>query len=76
MPVARKLWQVDGWGQPGTPGASPDHLEDDLPVHPGALEPGLRDVDRLEQGAFGEYQRPVASMYSPRYSTSRWCAGT
>ena len=24
---------------------------------------------------FGDSQRPVASMYSPRYSTSRWCAG-
>ena len=39
MPVARKLWQLIDGGQTGPPGAAPHHLEDDLPVHPGALEP-------------------------------------
>ena len=49
---------VDRVRQPGPPGASPHHLEHDLPVHARALEPGLRDVHSLEQRSFRRIPEP------------------
>ncbi len=76
IPVARKLWQL-------TVGGSPAALARRLTIWSAIClfmrVPFRRDLvmsSAWNIGAFGVCHRPVASMYSPSYSTSLWRAGT
>ena len=73
MPVARKLWQLMVGGSPAR------RLTIWNTICLFIRVPLSRDFvmsTAWKRGALGDSQRPVASMYSPRYSTSLWCAGT
>ena len=76
MPVARKLWQLIVGGRPALRARRLTIWKTICLFMRAPLSLDLVMSTAWNRGALGELQRLVASMYSPRYSMSLWCAGT
>ena len=75
MPVARKLWQLMVGGRPALLARRLTIWNTICLFIRAPLSRDFVMSTAWNRGDLGECQRPVASMYSPRYSTSLWCAG-